>query len=481
MTVQEQLSCIGVSMLAALGATLVIFAISKASPVIYEKIKSGKDSIKRRLEKRKVKNESLQSKPIPESPDSFEINVIPSEVNEVEFFQIMTPVYIGIPVAASDKVGNLQTLPPVTEDKNWKKNESKAKKSQVTFKPLLKKQNPEDSSVSKSNRIDEKERSNPSRMKTTYLHNQKSSSMDESSPSSSMDESSSSSSMGESSSDTEGNDQKNPGTEKVEKLEASEDRNVKAKKVTFKPLLKGQNPDDSSESESEKVVRQRSSRSSKTKAIKSKNIDSNNSSSGLEGKPLVKELKSNSSQPSKKTKQSKKRKSSVKKSVRQAGKPNNKGNVSKKTTKKSKKMIVDPIQNIASSSKDSKVEIKANVKKDANDSLSNQKDVEAIVTVENHPGNENMLDIDLDLFVDPKTKKAMKVHTHAEVDKPKMNLRGKAEAKEGEGKAKISGLISHKGQKDIGTIELDVIEESQDSDEIEIEAKSVKEEKEDMK
>jgi len=438
MTVQEQLSCIGVSMLAALGATLVIFAISKASPVIYEKIKSGKDSIKRRLEKRKVKNESLQSKPIPESPDSFEINVIPSEVNEVEFFQIMTPVYIGIPVAASDKVGNLQTLPPVTEDKNWKKNESKAKKSQVTFKPLLKKQNPDDPSDSKSDRVVIKERSKPSRMKTTYLHNQKSSSMDSSSSSSSMnsssssssmDSSSSSSSMGESSSDTEGNDQKNPSEvkkskEKVEKLEAepkisSEVRNVKAKKVTFKPLLKGLNPDDSSESESEKVVRQRSSNSTKTNTIKSKdqtsstkNIDRNKSSSSLrsEGKPLVQELKSNSSKPLKKTKQSEKKKSSVKKLVSPAGKRNNKGN---KTTKKSKKMIVDPIQNFASSSKESKVELKANVKKDANDSHSNQKDVETIVTVEKHPGNENILDIDLDLFVDPKTKKAMKVHTHA--------------------------------------------------------------------
>jgi len=63
------------------------------------------------------------------------------------------------------------------------------------------------------------------------------------------------------------------------------------------------------------------------------------------------------------------------------------------------------------------------------------------------------------------------------VDKQKMNLRGKAEAKESEGKAKISGLISHKGKKDIGTMELDVAEDSQDSDEIEIEAKSVKEEK----
>jgi len=63
------------------------------------------------------------------------------------------------------------------------------------------------------------------------------------------------------------------------------------------------------------------------------------------------------------------------------------------------------------------------------------------------------------------------------VDKQKMNLRGKAEAKESEGKAKISGLISHKGKKDIGTMELDVAEDSQDSDEIEIEAKSDKEEK----
>merc|ERR1711915_927500 len=89
--------------------------------------------------------------------------------------------------------------------------------------------------------------------------------------------------------------------EKVEKVEAepkisSEVRNVKAKKVTFKPLLKGQNPDDSSESESEKVVKQRSSNSTKTKIIKSydqtssTNIDRNKSSSFTrsEGKPVAK-------------------------------------------------------------------------------------------------------------------------------------------------------------------------------------------------
>ena len=61
-----------------------------------------------------------------------------------------------------------------------------------------------------------------------------------------------------------------------------------------------------------------------------------------------------------------------------------------------------------------------------------------------------------------------------------MNLHGKAEATEGEGIAQIAGLISHKGASNIDTMELDVIENSQDSDEVEIEAIAVKEEEKDM-
>ena len=90
------------------------------------------------------------------------------------------------------------------------------------------------------------------------------------------------------------------------------------------------------------------------------------------------------------------------------------------------------------------------------------------------------INLDLDTFVDPKTKKLMYVHTHPEDDKQKMNLRWIAEAKEGEGKAQSSGLISHKNVKDVGTIKLDVMEDSYDSDEINIEAKETNDNKKDM-
>ena len=102
MTAKDQFMCIGVSFLAALGATLAMFAISKSVPVIYEKMKSTKDSIMKKFEKQKDKDLSLQS--IPDSKDSFEVNVVPVDCNEMEFFQIMTPVYIAMPLAAYKKI-----------------------------------------------------------------------------------------------------------------------------------------------------------------------------------------------------------------------------------------------------------------------------------------------------------------------------------------------------------------------------------------
>ena len=481
MTAEDQFMCIGVSFLAALGATLAMFAISKSVPVIYEKMKSTKDSIMKKFEKQKDKDLSLQS--IPDSKDSFEVNVVPVDCNEMEFFQIMTPVYIAMPLAPTKKVGNLQALPK--EEKKWKLEESV-----VNLK----------ASSEVSNLEDRNEKTKNSKVTVgyswaTHARNKTSSSKPD------IDTSSSDSDK----SDLEKN--KEVRNLKVEpKVSSAEDKNRKAKKS--KPLLKGLNSEESSESESERVVRYKS-KSTKSKTTKLTSMKTSDDITKAE------EPKSKTSKPSKKAKQSKKRKPLVTKNVRLAGKSGSKsrrkGNQFRKektSLKKSSQAVNDEISreavsepvgenksklsnkasknlksvqfqdNSSSNTKDSKVELKANIMKDANDSV--HKDVETIVTVEKHPGNENILDIDLDMLVDPKTKKSMKLHTHAVVDKQKMNLHGKAEAKEGEGKAQVSGFISHKGTSDIGTMELDVIEDSQDSDEIEIEAKVVKEEKNDM-
>ena len=527
MTAEDQFMCIGVSFLAALGATLAMFAISKSVPVIYEKMKSTKDSIMKQFEKQKDKDLSLQS--IPDSKDSFEVNVVPVDCNEMEFFQIMTPVYIAMPLAPTKKLGNLQALPK--EEKKWKLKESlvnlkassevsnledrneKTKNSKVTVgyswatharnktsssKPDI------DTSSSDSDKSDIEKNKEVRNLKVepkvgyswaTHARNKTSSSKPD------IDTSSSDSDK----SDIEKN--KEVRNLKVEpKVSSAEDKNRKAKKS--KPLLKGLNSEESSESESERVVRYKS-KSTKSKTTKLTSMKTSDDITKAE------EPKSKTSKPSKKAKQSKKRKPLVTKNVRLAGKSGSKsrrkGNQFRKektSLKKSSQAVNDEISreavsepvgenksklsnkasknlksvqfqdNSSSNTKDSKVELKANIMKDANDSV--HKDVETIVTVEKHPGNENILDIDLDMLVDPKTKKSMKLHTHAVVDKQKMNLHGKAEAKEGEGKAQVSGFISHKGTSDIGTMELDVIEDSQDSDEIEIEAKVVKEEKNDM-
>ena len=605
MTAEDQFICIGVSMLAALGATFVIFAITKTIPVIYEKIKSRKDSIKRKFQKQKDEDQSLQALPdskvpiasnkskknegvenlkvepnvsplkdknwkakqpkpllkvqnpeklsikgkfekqededkslqsLPDFKDSFEVDVIPADCNDMEFFQIMTPVYIRMPLASHDKEGNLQALPK--KEMKWKLKESdkivnleassedsplkdrngKTKKSRETFRPILKSSNPEESSEHELEVVGQRKLKH-NNMNATHLPNKTSSSS-----------SSSSSSMDTSSSDSDENDEKklvasikSKKSNEVEnhKVPSVEDKNGKAKQSN--PLLLGHNPENSSESE--RVVRQKSSKSTKTKTT------SINASKSLSSPDLIQNLKIKEPETklSKKAKETNKRRTSVTKNDVLAGKSSpkslRKGNQSKKekvqlknscaasdnsdkaeaikplikresvsehvdhsmeTRGKSKSKLSNnaskksvKIQNkTTSNSKDSKVELKANVKTDSNDSV--HKNVETIVTVEKHSGNENILDIDLDMSVDPKTKKSMKLHTHAEVDKQKMNLHGKAESKEGEGKAQISGFISHKGTSDIGTMELDVIEDSQDSDEIEIEAKANKKEEKDL-
>ena len=393
MTTEDQFMCIGKGLLAALGATFAIFAISKTFPVICDKIKSRKDSIKQKFEKPKDKDQSLQS--LPESKDSFKVDVNPATSNETEFFQIMTPVYLRMPLSPSDRVGNLQALPEKEEQKRkveeadkvvelkassevspLKNRNGKTKKSNATFRPILKRKYPTESSESESERVVRQRKSKSNNVNTSHFRNKTSSySLD-------------------SSSDSDENDEKNSNglnkskeNEEVEnpKISSIKDKNGMAKKL--KPLLKGQYPE---ESESERVGRQRS-KSTKTKTTKLTSINAS------EGK------------------------------------------------------------NTTLNYNGSKVELKANVNKDVNDSV--HKNVETIVTVEKRSGSGNKFDA---------------------VDKQKMNLHGKAEATEGEGIAQIAGLISHKGASNIDTMELDVIENSQDSDEVEIEAIAVKEEEKDM-
>ena len=393
MTTEDQFMCIGKGLLAALGATFAIFAISKTFPVICDKIKSRKDSIKQKFEKPKDKDQSLQS--LPESKDSFKVDVNPATSNETEFFQIMTPVYLRMPLSPSDRVGNLQALPEKEEQKRkveeadkvvelkassevspLKNRNGKTKKSNATFRPILKRKYPTESSESESERVVRQRKSKSNNVNTSHFRNKTSSySLD-------------------SSSDSDENDEKNSNglnkskeNEEVEnpKISSIKDKNGMAKKL--KPLLKGQYPE---ESESERVGRQRS-KSTKTKTTKLTSINAS------EGK------------------------------------------------------------NTTLNYNGSKVELKAKINKDVNDSV--HKNVETIVTVEKRSGSGNKFDA---------------------VDKQKMNLHGKAEATEGEGIAQIAGLISHKGASNIDTMELDVIENSQDSDEVEIEAIAVKEEEKDM-
>jgi len=144
-------------------------------------------------------------------------------------------------------------------------------------------------------------------------------------------------------------------------------------------------------------------------------------------------------------------------------------------------MLKDEYSNISNrqvtKNEDPKVALKSHIKKIDDTKASNssnvvQKDVETVVTVEKHPGDDNKLDIDLDTTVDPQTSKPIKVHTHAEVDKSKMKLHGKADAKVAKGKAQIEGQIFHQGSKDNKIIELEVVEDDYDSDEISLEAKT---------
>ena len=118
-----------------------------------------------------------------------------------------------------------------------------------------------------------------------------------------------------------------------------------------------------------------------------------------------------------------------------------------------------------------KVEIKSHVMKNEQGGRKVENDIETILTVERHPGSDDRLDIDLDTIVDPKSSHPMTVHTHAEVDQDQMKVVGEAEAKEAEGTAEIKGEITHSGLHDEGAINLDVIEKSEDSDSINLQAK----------
>merc|ERR1719300_943416 len=157
-------------------------------------------SIKGKFEKQKDEDKSLQS--LPDFKDSFEVDVIPADCNDMEFFQIMTPVYIRMPLASHDKEGNLQALPKEeikwklkesdkvvnikasTEDSPLKDRNGKTKKSRVTFTPILKRSNPEESSEYELEVVGQRKLKH-NNMNATHLPNRTSSS------SSSMDTSSS--------------------------------------------------------------------------------------------------------------------------------------------------------------------------------------------------------------------------------------------------------------------------------------------------
>merc|ERR1712112_251245 len=104
-------------------------------------------------------------------------------------------------------------------------------------------------------------------------------------------------------------------------------------------------------------------------------------------------------------------------------------------------------------SEDSKVALKSHIKKMDNNKVADsstkvKKDVETIVTVEKHPGDEN-----------------------------KIEVYGQAEAKEAKGEAQIEGEIFHQGSKDNKIIKLEVVEDDYDSENMSLEAKVEQESK----
>merc|ERR1719348_1741977 len=177
----------------------------------------------------------------------------------------------------------------------------------------------------------------------------------------------------------------------------------------------------------------------------------------------------------------------LRKSQLRSLKPNQLKEASKQSSSVSKRSSIKTVNTLKSEkiadkqimkSEDSKVALKSHIKKMdkvADSSTKVKKDVETIVTVEKHPGDENKIDIDLDTTVDPQTSKPIKVHTHAEVDKNKMEVYGKAEAKEAKGEAQIEGEIFHQGSKDNKIIKLEVVEDDYDSEDMSLEAKAEQE------
>ena len=177
----------------------------------------------------------------------------------------------------------------------------------------------------------------------------------------------------------------------------------------------------------------------------------------------------------------------LRKSQLRSLKPNQLKEASKQSSSVSKRSSIKTVNTLKNEkiadkqimkSEDSKVALKSHIKKMdkvADSSTKVKKDVETIVTVEKHPGDENKIDIDLDTTVDPQTSKPIKVHTHAEVDKNKMEVYGKAEAKEAKGEAQIEGEIFHQGSKDNKIIKLEVVEDDYDSEDMSLEAKAEQE------
>merc|ERR1712198_317458 len=179
----------------------------------------------------------------------------------------------------------------------------------------------------------------------------------------------------------------------------------------------------------------------------------------------------------------------LRKSQLRSLKPNQLKEASKQSSSVSKRSSIKTVNTLKNEkiadkqimkSKDSKVALKSHIKKMDNNKVADSstkvnKDVETIVTVEKHPGDENKIDIDLDTTVDPQTSKPIKVHT--EVDKNKMEVYGKAEAKEAKGEVQIEGEIFHQGSKDNKIIKLEVVEDDYDSKDMSLEAKAEQESK----
>merc|ERR1712198_523674 len=110
--------------------TIGLYAVQKLYPVVCEKLESRKqnrDTLKQKLGSSKA------------SSDTFNIIVEQKSANSngIEFFEIITPLYIAKPKEGEDKSLKLQALPQVSSKKK-----EEATSVRTTFKPILNGQSP---------------------------------------------------------------------------------------------------------------------------------------------------------------------------------------------------------------------------------------------------------------------------------------------------------------------------------------------------